>query len=100
MPTRKAWDSLSPAGQAALQRASREAAEKLRAQRELADQAAIEAMRRRGLQVHEVPADALGEWQELATKAYPMIRGSLVPADVFDAAAQSLADFRNSRGAT
>jgi len=98
--TRKAWDSVSASGQAALRQASRDAEDKLRAQRELADQAAIEAMRKRGLQIHAVPPDALREWDQLAAKAYPMIRGGIVPAAVFDTVQQALSEFRSNRGAT
>ena len=50
--TRKAWDSLSPAGQEALRQASLKATDDLRAARESSDREAIEAMRRRGLNVH------------------------------------------------
>ena len=97
--TRQAWDALSPAGQAALRQASLKATETLRAERERADLDAVEAMRKRGLQVHAMPADVQGEWEQLVAKAYPTIRGTMVPADMFDAAQQAVADFRQARDA-
>ena len=92
--TRRAWEAITPAGQAAIRAASVRAADALRAERERADQAAVEAMRKRGLQVHAVPAEAQAEWQQLVASAYPRIRGSMVPADMFDVVQEALADFR------
>jgi TRAP-type C4-dicarboxylate transport system substrate-binding protein len=95
--TREAWEGISPAGQAAVRAASSRAGDTLRAERERADQAAIEAMRRRGLQVHTTTPEAQAEWQQLVAAAYPRIRGGMVPADVFDLVQQALAEFRAGR---
>jgi TRAP-type C4-dicarboxylate transport system substrate-binding protein len=92
--TRQAWEGISPAGQAAVRAASARAGDTLRAERERADQAAIEAMRRRGLKVHATTPEAEAEWQQLVAAAYPRIRGGMVPADVFDLVQQALAEFR------
>src|SRR5215472_5691107 len=92
--TREAWEGISPAGQAAVRAAAARAGEALRAERERADQAAIAALRGRGLKVHVAPAEAQAEWQQLVAAAYPRIRGGMVPADVFDLVQRSLADFR------
>jgi TRAP-type transport system periplasmic protein len=95
--TRQAWDAMSPAGQAAMRQAAQQAATRLRAERERADEAAVEAMRRRGLTVHVASADLVKEWEQLAAQAYPRIRGGMVPADVFDIVQQALAEFRSGR---
>src|SRR5579864_7769553 len=95
--TREAWEGISPAGQAAVRAASARAAETLRNERERADQAAIEAMRKRGLQVHTAPPEAQSEWQQLVSAAWPRIRGGMVPADVFDLVQRTLAEFRAGR---
>jgi TRAP-type transport system periplasmic protein len=92
--TRKAWDSLSPAGQAALRQASVKAGEELRAAREHGDEQAIEAMRQRGLTVHPLTPEAQAEWQQMAAAAWPRIRGGMVPPDVFDTVQKALADYR------
>jgi TRAP-type C4-dicarboxylate transport system substrate-binding protein len=97
--TRKTWDGMAPAVQQAVRQAAADAAETLRAERERADQAAIEAMRKRGLQVHELPGDALAEWQQLVAASYPRIRGGMVPPDMFDLVQQTLGDFRGGRKA-
>jgi TRAP-type transport system periplasmic protein len=98
--TRKAWEGITAAGQSAMREACVRAGAALRAERERADQAAIEAMRGRGLQIHAIPADAQAEWQQLVARSYPRIRGSMVPADTFDVVQQALTDFRGGRVVT
>lgn len=95
--TRQAWDGMTPAAQQAVREASAQAAATLRAERERADQAAIAAMRTRGLHVQTLTADGQAEWQQLVASAYPHVRGGMVPADVFDLVQQTLTDFRSGR---
>lgn len=92
--TRKAWDSLSPAGREALQGAASKAAAGLRMQREVGDLEAVAAMKQRGLQVHSLTPELEAEWRQLAQSVYPRIRGTMVPADMFDAVQRALAEFR------
>lgn len=92
--TRKAWDALTPAGRAALQSASANGSHRLREQREQADAQAVEAMRKRGLQVHALTPEIEAEWRQLAEAIYPRIRGAMVPADAFDAVREALAKHR------
>jgi TRAP-type C4-dicarboxylate transport system substrate-binding protein len=91
---RKAWDALSPAGQAALRQAALKATADLRAARERGDAEAIAAMRQRGLKVHPLTPQAEAEWREMVAASYPHIRGGMVPADVFDTVQKTLTDFR------
>lgn len=82
--TQKAWDAMSPAGQAALRAAGDKAGVAMRTQARKEVDEATAAMVKRGLTVHR-PTDAqLREWQQLAEQLYPRIRGSLVPAETFD----------------
>ena len=97
--TRKTWDALTPAGREAVQRAAAKAAGDLRAQRAASDLEAVEAMRRRGLQVHALTPELEAEWRQLAESIYPKIRGTMVPADMFDAVQRAIADHRGSAGA-
>lgn len=96
--TRKVWDSLSPAGQAALRGASAQVSTELRAARESADQQAIGAMAKRGLAVHGLADDLRREWEAVVARIQPQIRGKLVPADMFDAVRQAVAEFRGREG--
>jgi molybdate-binding protein len=58
---------------------------------------AVEAMRKRGLVVNKPNPDQLREWQELADKLYPRIRGNLVPAETFDEVFQHIKAYRAGR---
>jgi TRAP-type C4-dicarboxylate transport system substrate-binding protein len=94
--TRSAWDGLSPAGREALTKAAARAAERMRRERDRLDDSAVEAMRKRGLQVHTLTPQLESEWRRLAETAYPKIRGGMVPADMFDAAQEAIAEFRRT----
>jgi len=94
--TRKAWDSLSAAGREALRRAAVRAAGEIRAQRVAIDVEAVEAMKKRGLQVHALNSDAEAEWRALAASVYPRIRGTMVPEDMFDAVQSAVAAYRTA----
>ena len=92
--TRGAWDALTPQGREALRQAAAKAAEQLRAQRAAADAEAVDAMRKRGLQVHALTPELEAEWRQLAETVYPKIRGAMVPADAFDAVRGALDEYR------
>jgi TRAP-type C4-dicarboxylate transport system substrate-binding protein len=93
--TRGAWDGLSAPGKEALRDAAARAADRLRALRESADVDAVEAMRKRGLNVHALAPELEAQWRGLAESVYPKIRGTMVPEDVFDAARAALAESRS-----
>lgn len=94
--TRRAWDGMTPAGRQALQAGAARAGERLRAQRETSDLDAVEAMKKRGLQVHSLTPQLEAEWRQLAENAYPKIRGGMVPADMFDAVQRVLLEHRSA----
>lgn len=95
--TKKAWDAFSPETQAALREAANQAGKRFQARgREEAD-SAVAAMQKRGLQVVPVPPAVQDEWRAMAEGFYPQIRGSLVPADMFDEVRRLLAEYRAGR---
>lgn len=96
--TRKAWDSMSPAGQKAVQAAGLKAGDKMRVQARKEVDEAVEAMKKRGLTVTKPNAEQMKAWRELADKLYPQIRGKLVPADTFDEVAGHLDAYRAGKG--
>jgi hypothetical protein len=53
-------------------------------------------MKKRGLTVHSVPPELEQEWRKFAEEFYPKIRGSMVPAEMFDEVRRLLAERRNS----
>lgn len=92
--TRKAWESMSPAGQKALREAADTAAAQLHAASRRENDASVEAMKKRGLKVQPVTPEVEAEWRGLAEQVYPMIRGKMVPADLFDEVMRLLQEYR------
>jgi TRAP-type C4-dicarboxylate transport system substrate-binding protein len=92
--TRKAWDDMSPEVQTTLRTASDKAGVALRTQARLEVDEAVAAMKKRGLVVNRPNAEQLREWNELADKLYPRIRGSMVPAETFDEVMRHLKAYR------
>jgi TRAP-type C4-dicarboxylate transport system substrate-binding protein len=92
--TRKSWDGLSPAGQKALREAGEAAGVQLRAISRRENEEAVQAMKRRGLKVQAVTPEVEAEWRRQAEQLYPMIRGTLVPAERFDEVQRLLREYR------
>ncbi len=95
--TQKAWDDMSPAGRQALRSAGEKAGVLIRNKARQEVEEAVDAMRKRGLVVNKPNPDQLREWQELADKLYPRIRGNLVPAETFDEVFQHVKAYRAGR---
>ena len=92
--TKKAWDELSPEGQAAVREAGAKAGMQMRIKARQEVDEAVEAMKKRGLTVNKPNAEQMKEWNDLADKLYPRIRGKMVPADTFDEVVGHLKAFR------
>jgi TRAP-type C4-dicarboxylate transport system substrate-binding protein len=82
--TSKAWDAMTPEGQATLRAAGEKAGLQMRTQARREVEEAVDAMKKRGLVVHTPTATEMKEWNALAEALYPRIRGTMVPADTFD----------------
>jgi TRAP-type transport system periplasmic protein len=95
--TRKAWDAMSPEGRQALRRAGDLAGIELRAISRRENEESVEAMKKRGLKVQPVTPELEAEWRKVAGEAYPMIRGSMVPAELFDEVQRLLREYRNGQ---
>jgi len=54
----------------------------------------IEAMRKRGVQVHTLTPALDAEWDQTVAKAYPKVRGIAVPPDIYDEVVSQLKTFR------
>jgi len=93
----KSLDAMSPAGRAALLEASARAGETLRAHRNTRDDEIIRALEGRGLKVITPTPEIERAWQDLARKAWPRVRGGMVPADMFDRVERLLAEYRGQR---
>jgi len=59
---------------------------------------AVDAMLKRGLVVNKLIPEREREWRVAAEKVYPMIRGSMMPGEVFDEAMRFLQEYRQTGG--
>lgn len=96
--TKKAWDEMSPAGQQALRVAGEKAGIQMRTKARLEVDEAVEAMKKRGLTVNRPSPEQMREWNDLAEKLYPRIRGTMVAAETFDEVFSHLKTYRAGRG--
>jgi TRAP-type C4-dicarboxylate transport system substrate-binding protein len=92
--TRKAWDGMSPEVQSAVRAASDKAGAQIRTKARQEVEEAVDAMKKRGLTVNKPNPAQMKEWNDLADKLYPRIRGTMVPAETFDDVMAHLKTFR------
>jgi len=92
--SKRSWDALSPEAQAAMRTAAADAGRSFQARGRAESDEAVAAMRQRGLTVIPVPPPVEAEWRTMSERFYPQIRGSLVPADMFDEVVRILAEYR------
>jgi TRAP-type transport system periplasmic protein len=97
--TKKSWDSLQPAEREAMMKAAADCSQEFQALGRKETQESLEAMQKRGLQVHPVSEQAEEEWRRFSESLYPKIRGNIVPADTFDQVVQVLREYRATQGA-
>jgi len=95
--TRKVWDAMSPAARDELKRSGEKAGIDMRTRARQEDLDAIEAMKKRGLKVTAPSADQEALWRAAAEEVYPRMRGSIVPADMWDEIRKVLDEYRNGK---
>jgi TRAP-type C4-dicarboxylate transport system substrate-binding protein len=94
---KKTWDALPPETQASMHSAAIKAGVEFQARGRAEADESVLAMRSRGLTLVPIPPEAQAEWRAMSERLYPRIRGSLVPADMFDEVVRLLAEYRASR---
>lgn len=94
---RQALEALKPEAREALLAAARKSTDELRAHRMVQDEESIRAMQKRGLKVREMTPELEQEWRALAGRAWPLVRGAMVPAETFDRVQALLAEYREAR---
>ncbi len=89
--TDKAWKQLDKATQAWLKETSDRAGHAMRAASRAEDEQTVQAMvDKQGLKVIKMTPEAEREFRTEVARMYPRIRGTLVPAPMFDAAVETL----------
>jgi TRAP-type C4-dicarboxylate transport system substrate-binding protein len=92
--TRKAWEGMSPEVQKGVRAASDKAGAEIRTKARQEVEEAVDAMKKRGLTVNKPNAVQMKEWNDLAEKLYPRIRGTMVPTETFDEVMAHLKTYR------
>jgi TRAP-type C4-dicarboxylate transport system substrate-binding protein len=92
--TRRAWDAIPAAARETVRKAADEAGKKISIQSHQEMQEAVAAMQKRGLKVTQLTPAAEAEWRAMFDGVYPKLRGSMVPADVFDEVQRLLREYR------
>jgi TRAP-type C4-dicarboxylate transport system substrate-binding protein len=92
------WDSFPEATRTEMLKAAKTAGEEFKAaSRKEADES-VAAMQKRGLKVHKPTPAQVQKWREFLEKAYPRIRGKIVPEDIFDEAKRLLDERHLAKG--
>jgi TRAP-type C4-dicarboxylate transport system substrate-binding protein len=94
---RQALEASRPEAREALLAAARKGSEALRVHRASQDEESIRAMEARGLKVLPLSPEAEQAWRALAERAWPHVRGTMVPAETFDKVRALLADYRSGK---
>jgi len=95
--TKKTWDTLPPASQEAMLKSAREAGKLIKADGRRENVESVEAMRKRGLKIHTLTPEIDAEWDRTVEKAYPKVRGTAVPEDIYDEVISQLKTFRANK---
>jgi TRAP-type C4-dicarboxylate transport system substrate-binding protein len=98
--TRKIWETIPVAGRELLLKAALEAGTQIKAKGRSESDQSVESMKKRGLTVHPVTPEIEAAWRKAAEEVYPKIRGTIVPADMFDEVVRLLQEYRKTSGKT
>jgi TRAP-type transport system periplasmic protein len=96
--TTKAFNALPAETQKALLASAAATGKKLTAESRARSEEAIDAMKKRGLKVTPITPQIEAAWRKTCEDAYPGIRGSIVPAEMFDQVQKLLGEYRKSGG--
>lgn len=91
---KETWDALPEAVRTKLRDSAQQTGRDVRAaaRREMTE--SVAAMEKRGLKVAKVSPEVEAEWRKIAESVYPMIRGKVIPADIYDETLRLLAEYR------
>ena len=88
------WNRISPETRAVLEAIIRDKGVEMIAVVRRMEREAVAAMVKYGLEVVTVPPEALEEWRREVERLYPMIRGTMIPAALFDEVLRHRDDYR------
>jgi TRAP-type C4-dicarboxylate transport system substrate-binding protein len=95
--TKRAWDAIPQATRDQMSAGATDAGKQIQEASRRESDEAVETMKKKwGLTVHTLTPDLERQWRTFAEGIYPKIRGTLVPADVFDEARRLVTEYRAS----
>lgn len=92
--TRSSWEKIPAQHRDAILQTARRTGQEIKTNGRAESDQAVAAMKKRGLQVTPVTPDLETQWRRTAESYYPLIRGKLVPAVLFDQVMQVLKQHR------
>jgi len=96
--SQSAWNRVSVEDRAKMTAAAQALETRVRAEAPAQDAESVKAMSTRGLQVTALDPKALGEFRAAASQLVSTMRGSMVPADIYDMAVAERDAVRKSKG--
>ncbi len=94
--TKKTWDTFPEPLQKALRESAYGAGDEFVSKNQIENQQSIDAMKKRGLVVHDVSPELRETWRKFVEPIYPRLRGTEVPAEQFDEVVKLLEEYRKS----
>jgi TRAP-type C4-dicarboxylate transport system substrate-binding protein len=93
---KSAWDVIPEAQRSAMLASARTISAEMKAEVRKQDTKAIEVMKKYGLKVNSVDDATRARWNAKAVSMYPVIRGGIVPTDIFDRAKALAEEYRKT----
>jgi len=94
----KSWERVPAQSRQTLLEAASEAGRHVKAEGRAENDRAVQAMVKRGLKVQKVSPEIEQEWRAEADKVQGLLRGEIVPVDVYDEVQRLLGEFRAAVG--
>ena len=91
------WDRIDPTLRPTLLAIARQTGAAYASRFRAHEATAIDTMVKGGLQIQELTPQAQQEWRQLADELYPRVRGTLLPADLFDDVTHLVSEYREQQ---
>jgi TRAP-type C4-dicarboxylate transport system substrate-binding protein len=91
---RKVWQGMTEDVRAKVLKAARTSGQRIQGEMRRLNDEAMKAMVKNGLKVAHASPEVEAEWRKMMEELYPRVRGSVVPADIFDLIRKTRDEYR------